>query len=138
MHSGGTYVHMEGPAFSTRAESEFHRHFGYDVIGMTSLAEAKLCREAEICYQSMAMVTDYDCWHETEETVSVESVIGHLMANSDLARHALEDLIPGLPDSCEHGCGEALKYAIITSPEVIPDERCEALRPLIGKYLDPD
>jgi len=133
---GGTYVCMEGPAFSTRAESGVYRGFGFDVIGMTSLGEAKLCREAEICYQTLAMVTDYDCWHETEEAVSVEMVIGHLQANTALARAVLEALVPRLPERLEGcGCGAALKDALITRPEAIPERARQDLAPILGKYV---
>jgi len=109
---GGTYVNIEGPAFSTRAESLVYRKLGFDVIGMTSLAEAKLCREAEICFQTVAMVTDYDCWHETREPVSVEMVVTHLAANTALARKIIRDLIPMLAEkkrTCR--CGHSLENA---------------------------
>ena len=132
---GGTYVNMEGPAFSTKAESNVYRRLGFDVIGMTSMAEAKLCREAEICYQAMAMVTDYDCWHETEEAVSVELVIGHLAANTELSKHILAEVIGELPDERTCACGSALKNAILTERDAIPAETLEALKPIVGKYL---
>jgi 5'-methylthioadenosine phosphorylase len=132
----GTYVNMEGPAFSTRAESNSYRAMQFDVIGMTSLAEAKLCREAELCYQAISLVTDYDCWHESEESVSVEMIIGHLNANVALARKILARLCPALaktPTTC--GCRESLKYAIMTHPDVIPAEAKKRLAPIIGKYI---
>jgi 5'-methylthioadenosine phosphorylase len=131
----GTYVNMEGPAFSTRAESEFYRRQGFDVIGMTSLPEAKLCREAEICYQAMAMVTDYDCWRESEDAVTVESLVGHLKANTALARQILSDLMPrlGVPRTCS--CGSALASAILNQPGTVAAETREKLAPIIGKYI---
>jgi 5'-methylthioadenosine phosphorylase len=133
--TSGTYVNMEGPAFSTKAESFFHRKQGFDVVGMTSLAEAKLCREAEICYQSMAMITDYDCWHETEEAVTVEIIIQHVVANTKLAKLVLSDLILGIPAERTCTCGEALKGAIMTEPDSVPPETRERLEPIIGKYM---
>ncbi len=132
----GTYVNMEGPAFSTRAESNSYRAMACDVIGMTSLAEAKLCREAELCYQAISLVTDYDCWHTSEEAVSVEMIIGHLNANVTLARKILARLCPALekqPRTC--GCRESLKYAIMTHPDAIPADAKQRLAPLIGKYI---
>lgn len=135
LHVGGTYVNMEGPAFSTRAESNVYRSFGFHIIGMTSLAEAKLCREAEICYQAMAMVTDYDCWHDHEEAVSVEQIIGHLRANNTLAQHILTRLVPRIAGSRECRCAYALEHALITARSAIPPETLEALRPIVGKYL---
>lgn len=134
LHIGGTYVNMEGPAFSTKAESNLYRSFGFDVIGMTSLAEAKLSREAEICYQAMAMVTDYDCWHESEEDVSVDMVIAHLLANAALAKQALGDMLPKLGQkTCQ--CEEALAQALITQPDAMPEATKAKLAPIIGKYL---
>jgi 5'-methylthioadenosine phosphorylase len=135
VHVGGTYVNMEGPAFSTRAESNLYRREGFDVIGMTSLPEAKLCREAEICYQAMAMVTDYDCWHESEETVSVQLVLGHLIANTELARAALPLLVSGLPDPVDWPCRLSLANAIMTQPAAMPPDTLERLRPIIGPYV---
>ncbi len=132
----GTYVNMEGPAFSTRAESNAYRAQKCDVIGMTSLAEAKLCREAELCYQAISLVTDYDCWHESEEAVSVEMIIGHLNANVALARKILSQLGPALetqPKACE--CRTALKYAVMTHPDFITPETKQRLAPIIGKYI---
>ncbi len=135
----GIYVNMEGPAFSTRAESETYRRLGFDVIGMTSLAEAKLCREAEICYQPMAMVTDYDCWHETEEPVTVEMVIANVNANAALARDALMRLMESWAtpqpegETCE--CGRALQNAIITDRSRIPAEWRKRMAPVTGRVL---
>ena len=131
----GTYVNMEGPAFSTKAESNVYRQLGFDIIGMTSLPEAKLCREAEMCYQSMAMVTDYDCWHESEEDVSVDLVIGHLLANSALAKSILQELIPAIPESRGCGCGTALATALLTEKDAAPEATKQKLAPIVGKYL---
>jgi len=135
VHVGGTYACMEGPAFSTRAESNINRQLGCDVIGMTSLPEAKLCREAELCYQALALVTDYDCWHETEEHVSLELILGHLTANSKLAHDILQELIPALPENRDCGCRTALAQAIATDRRMIPEAVKKKLAPLVGKYL---
>jgi 5'-methylthioadenosine phosphorylase len=135
LHNGGTYVCMEGPAFSTRAESLSYRQLGGDVIGMTSLPEAKLCREAEICYAAMAMVTDYDCWREGEEHVTVDMIIGNLIANSALAKDVLAHLIAALPDSRTCGCGSALQDALITERSAVPAATKQALAAIVGKYL---
>ncbi len=132
---GGTYVNMEGPAFSTRAESNFHRQFGYDVIGMTSLAEAKLCREAEMCYQVVSMITDYDCWHESESPVTLEMIIGHLTANTALAKSILEELVKDIGEQKDCGCAGTLEFSIVTSPSAMPDETVKKLAPIIGKYV---
>jgi len=132
---GGTYVQMEGPAFSTRAESETYRKLGFDIIGMTSLAEAKLCREAEICYQAMSLVTDYDCWHKTEEAVSVDIVLATLGANTRLARELIRRISAALPQKRGCDCGEALKHAVITRPDAMPPETKEKLKVIIGKYV---
>ncbi|HVT04634.1 MAG TPA: S-methyl-5'-thioadenosine phosphorylase [Thermoanaerobaculia bacterium] len=135
-HVGGTYVCMEGPQFSTRAESYLYRSWGVDVIGMTNLQEAKLAREAEICYATMALVTDYDCWHETEEAVSVETVIGYLQKNASTACAIIRDVI-GQLEGRERGCAcvTALKFALLTDPSVIPAKVKESLAPIIGKYV---
>jgi 5'-methylthioadenosine phosphorylase len=137
VHEGGTYLCMEGPAFSTRAESRLYRSWKVDVIGMTNLQEAKLAREAEICYATLALVTDYDCWHEEEEDVSVESILANLRANSLLAVEILRAGVTALPEErslC--GCADALRYAIITEPGAIPQEARERLSAILGKYLD--
>ena len=135
LHNGGSYICMEGPAFSTRAESLSYRQLGGDVIGMTSLPEAKLCREAEICYAAIAMVTDYDCWREGEEHVTVEMIIANLVANSTLAKDVLAHLIATLPDSRGCTCGTALKDALITERQAIPAATKIALQAIVGKYL---
>jgi len=135
VNESGTYVNMAGPAFSTKAESHTYRKLGFDIIGMTSLVEAKLCREAELCYQSMSMVTDYDCWRESEEAVSVDMVIGHLVANTGLAKDILVELVPTLPEDPGCGCGTALATAMITKGNLVPSETKERLAPIIGKYM---
>ncbi|HKS21427.1 MAG TPA: S-methyl-5'-thioadenosine phosphorylase [Thermoanaerobaculia bacterium] len=136
VHEGGTYICIEGPQFSTRAESNLYRSWGVDVIGMTNLQEAKLAREAEICYATMALVTDYDCWHESEEAVSVEQVLGYLRANAAMAQRVLRDAIPRVAARTRDcACATALQFAMITDPAHVPPERKEALAPLIGKYV---
>jgi 5'-methylthioadenosine phosphorylase len=135
VHKGGTYVCMEGPAFSTRAESRMYRTFDVSVIGMTNLTEAKLAREAEICYGVIALSTDYDCWHDVHEDVSVEAILTIIRNNVVMAkninRHAVKRI--GGERSCP--CAEALKYAVISDRSVIPAETRESLELLIGKYL---
>ena len=135
MHRGGTYLCMEGPQFSTRAESRIYRGWGVDVIGMTNLQEAKLAREAEICYATMALVTDYDVWHETEEDVSVESVVAVLRQNVRTARVILREAVRMIPPVRTCACGHALRDAIITALERIPAEVKRDLAPIVGKYL---
>ena len=135
MHRGGTYLCMEGPQFSTRAESRIYRGWGVDVIGMTNLQEAKLAREAEICYATMALVTDYDVWHETEDDVSVESVVVVLRQNVRTARVILREAIRMIPPARTCACGHALRDAIITARERIPAEVKRDLAPIVGKYL---
>ncbi|MEI8351596.1 MAG: S-methyl-5'-thioadenosine phosphorylase [bacterium] len=134
IHAGGTYVNMEGPAFSTRAESNSYRRAGFDIIGMTSLPEAKLCREAELCYQSMAMATDYDCWHTGEAEVSVDMIIETLTANTKLAKEIIRRLLPGLTGDRDCACQHALKYAIMTDRRLVPPATMEALSPMLAKY----
>ena len=134
-HYGGTYVVMEGPAFSTRAESAMYRSWGADVIGMTALPEAKLAREAEICYATLACVTDYDCWREATEVVTVEMVVANLMRNTGIAREVLRRVVPEIPAERSCACASALKDAIITSRDHIPVELKERLDPIVGKYL---
>ena len=135
VHEKGTYINMEGPAFSTRAESELYRQWGMDIIGMTNLVEAKLAREAEICYATMAMVTDYDCWHEHHEAVTVEGVLENLIANAGNARNVIKEFIRAMPQICETGCRRALSKAIITDPKKMPARIKRKLRLLIGKYI---
>jgi 5'-methylthioadenosine phosphorylase len=135
VHNGGTYVNMDGPAFSTRAESELNRRHGFDVIGMTNLPEAKLAREAEIALATMAMITDYDCWKVEDEPVSAQAVIGHLMANAEAAKKVIVDLvprIPSVPDWPEHS---ALDSALVTDRKLWPAATIERLRPILGRFL---
>jgi 5'-methylthioadenosine phosphorylase len=135
VHAGGTYVSMEGPAFSTKAESLFYRKMGFDVIGMTSLGEAKLCREAGICYQLLAMVTDFDCWHESEQPVTVEIIITNLTANSTLAKEVVRELVGQLSARPQCGCAGAMSSAVLTAPAAMPAERKKMLEPLLRKYV---
>jgi 5'-methylthioadenosine phosphorylase len=136
VHDGGVYVCIEGPQFSTRAESNLYRSWGVDVIGMTNLQEAKLAREAEICYATMALVTDYDCWHETAESVSVDQILGYLKKNAEVAQKILRVAVPrAVARKRDCACVSALQYAIITDPAQIPPEIKESLAPIIGKYL---
>ncbi len=135
MHRGGTYLCIEGPQFSTRAESRIYRSWGVDVIGMTNLQEAKLAREAEICYATMALVTDYDVWHENEEDVSVESVVAVLRQNVATARAVLRAAVKVIPEERTCSCAHALRDAIITARESIPENVKRDLAPIVGKYL---
>jgi 5'-methylthioadenosine phosphorylase len=135
VHDGGTYVVIEGPQFSTRAESALYRSWGADVIGMTALPEAKLAREAEICYATLAFVTDYDVWREAEEDVSVEMVVANLMENVDTARSIIRNITARVSPEYKCGCGTALETAIITSRDLIPRETRERLGLLVDKYL---
>ena len=136
IHRGGTYLCMEGPQFSTRAESRIYRSWGVDVIGMTNLQEAKLCREAEICYATLALVTDYDVWHETEQDVSVEAVVAILKQNAETAKAIIKATVTSFPTGREGcSCGSAMQDAIITARDAIPPDVRERLRPIIGKYL---
>ncbi len=132
---GGTYVCMEGPQFSTRAESNLYRSWGADIIGMTNLQEAKLAREAEICYATMAMVTDYDCWHEGHDAVTVEQVVAVLHQNSANAAKAVRAAVAAMPKDRACACATALKYAVLTAPEAIPASTLKKLDLLLGKYF---
>jgi 5'-methylthioadenosine phosphorylase len=137
---GGTYLVMEGPQFSTRAESELYRSWGCQVIGMTNMPEAKLAREAELCYATVAMVTDFDCWHPEHEQVSVDVVVKVLFANADRARALVRAVVPeiGAPrDSCPAGCDRALEYAIITAPETRNPDLLAKLDAVAGRMLRP-
>jgi len=138
VHKGGTFIVIEGPQFSTKAESRIYRQWGVDIIGMTALPEAKLAREAEICYATMAHVTDYDVWHETEEPVTVDMVIENLMANAAVAKQALVHLAPMIAQQKERKCkcASALSTAIITQRDRIPERIKKDLGLLIGKYLE--
>ena len=135
-HKGGTFIVIDGPQFSTKAESRVYRQWGVDIIGMTALPEAKLAREAEICYACMAHVTDYDVWHETEEAVSVEMLIANLTANAAVTKRAIELLVPMIPATRECACSSALASAMITDQALIPECVKRDLAPLVGKYLD--
>jgi len=135
VHRGGTYVCMEGPQFSTLAESRLYRSWGMDVIGMTNLQEAKLAREAEICYATLALVTDYDCWHEGHDDVTVDMIIATLSQNAVTAQAVVADAVARLPVARGCGCGAALGSAIITQPDLIPPDVKRDLAPIIGKYV---
>lgn len=132
---GGTYVCMEGPAFSTKAESHLYRSWGADVIGMTNLQEAKLAREAEICYVTLALITDFDCWHESHESVTVDMIVGNLVQNSRNAQAIIVQAVRDMRDHRNCSCGEALKNAIITDKSLIPAETKQRLACIIGNYL---
>ncbi|OGX23165.1 MAG: methylthioadenosine phosphorylase [Omnitrophica WOR_2 bacterium RIFCSPHIGHO2_02_FULL_45_21] len=134
-HLGGTYINMEGPAFSTRAESELYRKWGMDIIGMTNMAEAKLAREAELCYCTLCAVTDYDCWYEPANPVTLEMVLANLAKNIQNAKNILKALIPALQGERRCSCHEALKGAIITERKLIPKKAKEELKIIVGKYL---
>ncbi len=135
VHDGGTYVCMEGPAFSTRAESNLYRSWGARVIGMTNLPEAKLAREAEMSYATLAMVTDYDCWHEGHDNVTVDQVIAVLTANVSMAKSVIQHAVPKVAAAGESPARGAMQHAIMTRPDLIPEDRKQALAALIGQYL---
>jgi len=135
IHRGGTYVCMEGPQFSTLAESKLYRSWGMDIIGMTNLQEAKLAREAEICYTTIALVTDYDCWHPDHDSVTVDMVIQTLLKNASTAQQIIAGAVERLPYERTCECASALKYALITRPEAVPPQIKADLAPLVGKYL---
>ena len=134
-HRGGAYVCMEGPQFSTLAESRLYRSWGMDIIGMTNLQEAKLAREAEICYTTIALVTDYDCWHPEHHSVTVDMIIENLMANAKTAQQVIAEAVSRLPLDRRCECANALKHAIITRPEHVPQQVKRNLAPIIGRYL---
>ncbi len=135
VHDGGTYVCMEGPAFSTRAESLANHRAGYDVIGMTNLGEAKCAREAEIAYATMAMATDYDCWKTDDEHVTLEMIIANLHRNADTAKKIVAAVVAKIPAEPEWSCHSALKYAILTDRKFWPKKTVTALNPILAKYL---
>jgi 5'-methylthioadenosine phosphorylase len=135
-HRGGAYVCIQGPQFSTRAESFLYRSWGARVIGMTNATEAKLAREAELCYVTVALVTDYDCWHETEEEVSVEAVLEVLRKNVEAARQIIRQTVRRLPAERGCACGNAARFAIMTARDMIPPETRRSLRVLFGRYLE--
>jgi len=135
VHMGGTFLTIEGPRFSTRGESNIYRSWGIDIIGMTAVPEAQLAREAEICYATMAHVTDYDVWHEEEEAVNVEMLIANLMSNATLSKRTIAELVPLLTDERPCDCGQALSSAFITRRDLIPREKIEKLGPIVAKYF---
>jgi 5'-methylthioadenosine phosphorylase len=135
VHKGGTYVCMEGPQFSTLAESKLYRSWGMDIIGMTNLQEAKLAREAEICYTTIALVTDYDCWHPDHDSVTVEMVMSTLAKNATTAQQIIAGAVERLPYDRTCECASALKYALVTRPEMVPDQIKKDLAPIIGRYI---
>lgn len=135
IHQSGTYLCMEGPQFSTRAESHLYRSWGADVIGMTNLQEAKLAREAEICFATLALATDYDCWNESAGDVEIDHVLAVLQQNVDLAKKTIREAIKNLAAARSCACASALKTAIITDKSKIPKKVRRDLRPIIGKYL---
>ncbi len=132
---GGTYICIEGPQFSTKAESTLYRSWGMDVIGMTNLQEAKLAREAELCYVTVAMVTDYDCWHPHHDEVTVEQIVGVLLKNAENACNVVREAVAAMPTERTCKCGSTLASAIITSKEAIPAATKEKLKLIIGKYV---
>ena len=134
VHNGGIYVNMDGPAFSTRAESEFNRRQGFDVIGMTNVAEAKLAREAEIALATLAMVTDYDCWKVEEEPVSAETVFAHLLANAEMAKKVLVEAIPRIPTEPEWPEHRALDTALVTDRKLWPAQTRDKLGAILGRF----
>lgn len=134
LHKGGTYLNMEGPAFSTRAESLLYKIWGMDIIGMTNMAEARLAREAEICFSTLAMVTDYDCWH-TSEDVTVDIIIQNLMKNTEMAKRIIKEVVRSIPERGKCSCGSSLKDAIITARDAIPASTKKKLDIIVGKYL---
>lgn len=137
LHRGGTYLCMEGPQFSTRAESHVHRTWGVAVIGMTNATEAKLAREAEICYVTLALATDYDCWHVAEEPVTVEMVIKTLLENVTLSKRILQAAVKRLGGAKRCSCSDALKSAVVTPASSVPKKTLRDLAPIVGKYLSP-
>lgn len=135
IHKGATYINMEGPAFSTRAESNLYRSWGMDIIGMTNMSEAKLAREAEICYTTLAAITDYDCWYKSKEEVSLDMVIQNLLKNVDNSKKIIRKIIREMPVARACACGSALKNAIVTDKKLIPAKIKKDLKVIIGKYV---
>jgi 5'-methylthioadenosine phosphorylase len=134
-HQGGTYVVIEGPAFSTRAESHLYRSWGADVIGMTALPEAKLAREAEMCYATLALVTDYDTWHEGHDPVTAEMILENLGRNVETAKRVVAEAVRALPSKRDCACASALATALVTPPRLVPEETKRDLAPIIGRYM---
>jgi 5'-methylthioadenosine phosphorylase len=135
VHKGGTYVCMEGPQFSTLAESNLYRSWGMDIIGMTNLQEAKLAREAEICYTTIALVTDYDCWHPEHDQVTIEMIVANLTQNVKMAQQVMAAAVEQLPFDRTCECATALKHAILTHPDAIPEPIKQKLAPIVGRYV---
>ncbi len=136
VHEGGTYICMEGPQFSTKAESELYRAWGMDIIGMTAATEAKLAREAEMCYATLAAVTDFDCWHPGHDDVTTEMILANLSLNVEAGQRLIVETLRRFPDERECGCRSALSAALATRPDVIPADVRDRLAPLVGKYLN--
>lgn len=135
---GGTYLCMEGPQFSTKAESSLYRSWGMDVIGMTNLQEAKLAREAELCYVTVAMVTDYDCWHPEHDHVTVDQIVAVLLKNAENASNVVREAVAAIPKERGCKCGSALSHAIITQKDTVPKATLERLKLIVGKYFEPE
>lgn len=135
VHRGGTYICMEGPQFSSKGESELYRKWGMDIIGMTAMPEAKLVREAEMCYATLACCTDYDCWHTDHDSVTVEMLIGNLMANNAMAKQVILELLPMMPDEKTCTCHSSLATAIVTRPDAITEDVKDRYGLLLDKYL---
>ena len=136
VHKGGTYICIEGPNFSTRAESTIYRSWGVDIIGMTNIPEARLAREAEICYGTVALATDYDCWHDGHEDVTVEAVLAIIKQNVAMARNIIKEAVSELAAEAACACGQSLQFATMTDPAAIPEQSRKDLDLLLGKYLD--
>ena len=135
VHKGGTYICIEGPNFSTRAESMIYRSWGVDIIGMTNIPEARLAREAEICYGTVALATDYDCWHDDHDDVTVEAILAIIQQNVSMARNIIKEAATELSSAQRCSCGEALKFAVMTERSMIPEQTRRDLEPILGKYL---
>jgi 5'-methylthioadenosine phosphorylase len=135
VHRGGTYVNMEGPQFSTLAESRLYRSWGMDIVGMTNLQEAKLAREAELCYATLALVTDYDCWHPAHDSVTVDLIIANLQQNAATAQKTIAEAVGRTSGARTCACKDALATAIITQPAIVPEQTKKDLWPIVGKYM---
>lgn len=135
VHLGGTYLNMEGPAFSTKAESNLYRSWGMDIIGMTNMSEAKLAREAEICYVTVAAITDFDCWYSSQESVTADMVVQNLMKNVEKSKLIIREIFKNMPEEKKCDCCNALKYSIVTDPKVITAKIKKDLKIIIGKYV---
>jgi 5'-methylthioadenosine phosphorylase len=134
-HRGGTYVCMEGPQFSTLAEAQVHRQLHFDVIGMTNVTEAKLAREAEVCYATVAMITDYDCWHPNHASVTLEQIMNNLARNAENAQNTIRAAVKAMPEVRTCKCGSALAHALVTNPKMVPAATKRKLAPIVGRYL---